>query len=164
MYTFMIGALISLVLIVVCSAMFYELLAHLWLLVAKLMGRPRTQIIVTIVANFVAHTIAVWLFGVAYFLLDAVFGMGALKGAAADGSFFEYTYFSGVTYSSLGMGDMYPTGPVQQLLIGVESVLGLVLIGWTVTFTYMVTHQYMIHRSGRDHPLLSWRTRIMDRD
>lgn len=145
MDNFLIAASVSLVLVVVCTAIFYEILAHVWVNLPKLEGRPRTQILVTMLSAFAGHTAATWLFGVTYYVLDKVLHFGALKGADAENSFFHYIYFSGVTYSSLGLGDIYPTGGLQ-LLIGVEATLGLILIGWTVTFTYIVTEKYLFHR------------------
>lgn len=150
MESFLIAAGISAMLILVCSAIFYEVLAHVWVKLPKLEGRPRTQILVTIFSTFFAHTTAVWLFGVSFYLLDKVFHFGTLKGADAESGFLSYMYFSGVTYSSLGLGDIYPTGGLQ-LLIGVEAILGLILIGWTVTFTYIVTEKYLFHRRKPNH-------------
>ena len=69
---------------------------------------------------------------------------GTLEGEGAL-SFFDYVYFSGVTYSSLGMSNVDATRGLQLLAV-VESVLGLVFIGWTVTFTYAVTEKYLYHR------------------
>lgn len=145
MEQFFVAAAISLVLILSCSTIFYEVLAHVWVNLPKLEGRPRTQILLTIVATFIGHTACVWIFGISFYVLDTQFGFGTLQGGDANNGFFPYMYFSGVTYSSLGLGDIYPTGGLQ-LLIGVEAILGLVLIGWSVTFTYLVTEKYLFHR------------------
>ena len=36
-----------------------------------------------------------------------------------------------------------------QMLVGIESILGLILTGWTVTFTYIVTEKYLAHRKEK---------------
>ncbi|MES2984106.1 MAG: ion channel [Pseudomonadota bacterium] len=145
MVSFLIASGIGIVLILICVAIFYEVLAHVWVNLPRLEGRPRAQILLTVFATFFAHTVAVWLFGSIYYVLDKFLHFGTLKGADAENGFLSYVYFSGVTYSSLGLGDIYPTGGLQ-LLIGVEAILGLLLIGWTVTFTYLVTEKYLFHR------------------
>ena len=45
-------------------------------------------------------------------------------------------YFSLVTYTSLGYGDIAPLGPAR-LLAGIESLIGLGLIAWSASFTYL---------------------------
>jgi hypothetical protein len=144
MVDFIIASGISLALILACVTIFYEVLAHVWVNLPKLEGRPRAQIIFTILATFFAHTVAVWIFGAAYYLLDKQFGFGTLGGNISH-ELLEYVYFSAVSYSSLGLGDVYPTEGLQ-LLVGVEAILGLILIGWSVTFTYLVTEKYLFHR------------------
>jgi hypothetical protein len=144
MLSFLIAAVISLGLITICSAVFYEVLAHVWVNLPRLEGRPRLQILLTILATFFGHTICVWIFGLTYYALDKFFGFGALAGNISH-ELLGYVYFSAVSYSSLGLGDVYPTQGLQ-LLVGVEAIMGLILIGWSVTFTYLVTEKYLFHR------------------
>ena len=141
---FFIAAIISLSLIGASTAIFYEILAHIWVNLPRLNGHPRLQIITTIFAVFLGHTAIVWLFGVSYYVLDKQFDFGTLGGNITH-EMLEYVYFSAVSYSSLGLGDVYPTEGLQ-LLVGVEAILGLILIGWSVTFTYLVTEKYLFHR------------------
>ena len=149
MESFLIASLISLVLIIVCVVIFYEILAHVWVSLPKLEGRPRTQILVTVLSAFLGHTIVVWIFGVTFYLLEHHFKFGALTGKF-EKELINYVYFSGVTYTSLGLGDIYPQNELR-LLIAVEALTGLILIGWTVTFTYLVTEKYLAHKRERRH-------------
>lgn len=48
---------------------------------------------------------------------------------------FAHVYFSFTTYTSLGYGDIVPVGPAR-FIAGLESLMGLVLIAWTASFTY----------------------------
>jgi hypothetical protein len=144
MENFAIASVISVVLIIACVSVFHEILAHIWVNLPRLEGKPRRQILLTVLASFVGHTIAVWLFGIAYYVLATHFAFGKL-GGDIDHELIDYVYFSAVSYSSLGLGDVYPMGGLQ-LLVGVEAILGLILIGWTVTFTYIVTEKYLTHR------------------
>lgn len=138
---------ISIALIIACVAIFYEVLAYCLMHLPKLEGHPRKQILLTVLMSFVGHTAAVWLFGLTYYVLSQHLGFGGLKGEI-DHEMIDYVYFSAVSYSSLGLGDVYPVGGLQ-LLVGVEAILGLILIGWTITFTYLVTDKYLAHRSNR---------------
>ncbi len=141
---FLIASVIATGLILVCVAIFYEIMAHVWLMLPRLEGRPRTQILLTVFASFLGHTIAVWVFGLTYYALEQYFAFGALTGHIEHG-IFDFVYFSAVSYSSLGLGDVTPIGGLR-LLVGVEAILGLILIGWTITFTYIVTEKYLVHR------------------
>ncbi|MFZ4540997.1 MAG: ion channel [Rickettsiales bacterium] len=144
MLAFLIATLLCFGLVVTCVVIFYEVLAHVWVNLPRLDGRPRLQILLSILAMFVAHSVAVWIYGATYYVLDKIFDFGSLSGAVTH-DFFSYIYFSAVSYSSLGLGDVYPTGGLQ-LLVGVEAITGLILIGWSVTFTYVVTEKYLFHR------------------
>ena len=147
MENFAIAAGVSLGLITFCVAVFYEIMAHIWVLLTKLEGHPRAQIFVTVMASFLGHTIAVWAFGLVYYALSNWFHFGALEGRI-DHEILDYVYFSVVSYSSLGLGDVYPVGGLQ-LLVGVEAITGLILIGWTITYTFIVTERYLAHKKER---------------
>ena len=51
--------------------------------------------------------------------------------------FSEYVYFSAVSYTSLGLGDIYPTGGLR-LVTGAEALLGLLMIAWSASFAYLL--------------------------
>ncbi len=144
---FVVASVVSLGLILFCTAMFYEILAHVWLVLPRLEKHPRLQILLTVFSAFVGHTIAVWAFALTFYILDHGFGFGSLKGDTVH-HILDYAYFSVVSYSSLGLGDVAPTGGLR-LLVGVEAIMGLILIGWTVTFTYLVTEKYLAHKRRR---------------
>ncbi|MBI3710771.1 MAG: two pore domain potassium channel family protein [Proteobacteria bacterium] len=98
---------------------------------------PRAKIVVIVFTAFLAHTVEVWLYAVAYFIAD-MFDAGHLAdrfGGRIDG-FLDCVYFSSATYTSLGLGDVVPLHELR-LLAGVEALNGLVLIGWSASFTYL---------------------------
>lgn len=143
MLTFLISTMICAALIISCTALFYEIMAHVWVILPRLKG-IRSQILLTVSSTFFAHTLVVWIFGAAFFIMDVYFHFGDLKGAD-ENSFMQYVYFSGVSYSSLGFGNIDATGGLQLITV-VESILGLTFIGWSVAFTYVVTEKYLFHR------------------
>lgn len=146
MMPFLTASAISLVLIIVSVVVFYEILARTWLQLPKLDGKPALQILLTILASFVGHTAAIWIFGLTYYELHQL-GYGGL-GGTTEHSLMDYIYFSSVSYSSLGLGDVFPLGDLR-LLVAVEAILGLILVGWTVAYTYLFMDKYLVHRHKR---------------
>ncbi|MHB8622686.1 MAG: ion channel [Sulfuricaulis sp.] len=45
-------------------------------------------------------------------------------------------HFSAETYTSIGFGDIYPLGTLR-MIAGIEAPSGLLLIGWSASFTYL---------------------------
>ena len=80
MENFAIASVISVLLIIACVAVFHEILAHIWVNLPRLEGKPRRQILLTVLASFVGHTIAVWMFGIVYYVLSQHFSFGGLSG------------------------------------------------------------------------------------
>ncbi|MDG1286377.1 MAG: ion channel [Rickettsiales bacterium] len=66
--------------------------------------------------------------------------IGSLSGEFERG-FLSYIYFSAATYSSLGIGDIFPKGPLR-FVTGVEVLNGLVLIAWSASFTYLTMEKF----------------------
>ena len=155
----MIPAMItSTVLVVVTVLIHYEVLRITSDHLTGLPLPPRARILVVVIATFAAHTIEVWLYGVAYFVSIEKFGLGGFGGQAAAG-FEDSLYFSAVTYTSLGLGDYYPTRGLR-LIAGVEALNGLLMIGWSASFTYLAMEKYWpLHRERRVHRTRSGRTR-----
>lgn len=53
----------------------------------------------------------------------------------------QYIYYSFITYTSLGFGNLMPTGTLR-FLTGLKALTGLLLITWTASFMYMKMQQY----------------------
>jgi hypothetical protein len=64
------------------------------------------------------------------------FGLGSIDGEVS-GTWLDFFYFSVSTYTTLGVGDVVPIGPLR-VVAGIESLTGLVLIGWSASYTYLV--------------------------
>lgn len=141
--------IITTLLVLATVILHYEILRGITDILPRLPVMPRYRIIFVIIAAFVGHTVEVWLFGFAYWVSHGHLGLGTLQGDY-DGSLVESVYFSVVTYSSLGFGDVYPTGSLR-LMAGVEALTGLVMVGWTVSYTYIAMQElWDLHPGRRD--------------
>ena len=51
-------------------------------------------------------------------------------------------YFSIITYTTVGFGDVV-LGPPWRLLAGIEGLTGIILVGWSTAFVFaVVNHMY----------------------
>lgn len=111
--------------------------------------RPRARILVVIFFAFGAHLLEVALFAAAFYGLVEQGGIGALSGNRQAG-FYDYFYFSLSNYTSLGLGDLYLQDELR-ILSGVEALIGLMMITWTASFTYLTMEKFWdLHGPGDD--------------
>jgi voltage-gated potassium channel Kch len=118
----------------------YEFLRGLNVLLPKVNIPSRRKLLVVVITTFVAHAIEIAMYGLGMYLLVTYMDVGILAGqhlTAVD----TFLYFSTETYTSLGFGDIRPVGPIR-LLVGVEALNGLLLIGWSASFTYLAMERF----------------------
>lgn len=132
--------LVSCLLVVATTILHYEILGSLNSRLPALGIPSRAKLVVVILAAFVAHAAEMAMYSAALYILVAWLGAGSLTGTAGF-SFANCLYFSAETYTSLGFGDVTPVGPVR-LLAGVEALNGLLLIGWSASFTYISMEKF----------------------
>jgi hypothetical protein len=101
---------------------------------------PRGRILLVIAAVLLAHMVEIGLYAVAFALCEDPLRLGLIDGAL-EGSALDVLYFSITTYTTLGVGDLHARGPLR-LLAGIESLNGLVLIGWSASFTYLSMERF----------------------
>ncbi len=128
----------TLVLVILCVMLHYEamrLLRRAGNLLHRNNAWHRWHLSILVCCLLIVHVIEVVLFGWAYCELIDGDGYGAIVGGqAAD--FAECTYFSLISYTTLGYGDLVPSGSLR-FMAGMEALTGLLLIGWTVSFMYL---------------------------
>jgi hypothetical protein len=123
------------ILIAIAVLIHYEALNQLSIIIPKLPIRPRLRVLAGILGTLVAHVIEMWIFAFGYYFMVHSNKFGALEGAF-DSSLLDCVYFSFVTYTSLGFGDIQPSGNLR-FLAGLEALTGLVLITWTASFMFI---------------------------
>ena len=103
-------------------------------------GHGRWHMLIIIYGVIVVHILEIAIYGFGYWLGDIIFDIGQFAGVRAV-NFREYIFFSAETFTSLGLGDVYPLGALR-LIASVEVLNGLILIGWSTSFTFLVMIKY----------------------
>ena len=137
----MLTVILACVLLISTTTMIhYEALRGLSRHLPALRIARRSKLLVVIFSAFVAHALEIAVYGIALFVLVKDFGVGKLVGPLGF-SLINCLYFSAETYTTLGFGDLVPTGAVR-LLAGTETLNGLLLIGWSASFTYLSMERF----------------------
>ena len=118
----------------------YEFLYRISTVIPKMKIKHRFRIVFGVFGAIVAHSIEIWIFSLAYYLLPNIEGMGYLEGNF-NGTLMDCVYFSYTTFTTLGFGDIEPHGHIRHL-VGLESLTGLLLITWTASFLYFEMQRY----------------------
>lgn len=127
--------LFNALLVGICVLIHFEVLNLLTVYTPNPRISRRVSILLGIFGSLCAHLIEIWIFGIGIFLLLKTETMGKLEGNTTQ-SFIDCVYFSLTTYTSLGFGDIAPTGWIR-FLAGMETLTGLVLIAWTASFMFL---------------------------
>lgn len=126
----------------------YEVLRLTGAYLPRLRIRTRQRILVVIAACLVAHLLEVALYAGVLAILFNFPAFGTIEGAF-DGTATDFLYFSITSYTTLGIGEIYPLGPMR-LIVAVEALNGLLLITWSASFCYL-NMQSDWHPETEDH-------------
>ena len=101
-------------------------------------SRPRRwHVGVTVLVLMAAHVLEILVYGVGLYVAGHYLDLGGLAEVDDEAALFsDYLYFSLTSYTSLGIGDVFPQGALR-FMTGVEALLGLVMIGWTSSFLFL---------------------------
>ncbi len=134
-HSYVIVAVSTLAIVAGCILMHYEALSQLTGRLKRIRIRPRPRILVMIFTIMLIHIAEIWIFAIGYYALCLDTSHGQLIAAHSVG-LLDYVYYSAVCYTTLGLGDITTIGNIR-FLTGMESLAGFVLIGWSVSFTYL---------------------------
>jgi hypothetical protein len=93
----------------------------------------RIGLLIGVFTLFAAHSLEVWIFAGGLYFANEIAGLGSLSGAF-DGSARDYLYISLVNYTTLGYGEIVPTGHLRTIC-GFEALTGLLMMAWSAAFT-----------------------------
>lgn len=131
--------------VVIAVLLHYE---ALWLISRQIekSRRPHRQRILGMAFGvLMTHIVEIWLFGITGWWLIEPLSIGALQGYDSF-NVLDYVFFSAVTYTTVGYGDIYAIGPVR-FLYGTLALTGFVLITWSASFTFIEMQKHW--RVGR---------------
>jgi Ion channel len=135
-----VALIIGLLLVTVTVLLHYELLQFAAGLPDKLTFPTRPRILIVLAVVLAAHVLEASLYAAAFYVMQTHLQIGALVGHL-EGDLLDYFYFSIATYTTLGIGDVHPSG-LMRFVAGIEALNGLVLIGWSASFTYLTMEQF----------------------
>jgi hypothetical protein len=135
------AACFSLILLTACILIHYEVLRTLNDRLPGASWLPtRMRVVAALFGAMASHFGQIAIFAFAYYILRDKFGMGQF-GGQFDDIYSSFLYFSAETYTTLGLGDIYPMGPLR-LVLGTETLTGLLMVSWTASFTYLEMRRY----------------------
>lgn len=139
--------LISLLLVAATIAIHYEILRVTSLRLTHWPLAPRMRIILILIAALFSHALQVLLYAVVYLWLEDIGGFGTIGGDRGH-DLEDAFYFSITSYTTLGIGDLFPTGALR-IISGLEALNGLVMVGWTASMTYLYMEKFWHLRPRR---------------
>jgi hypothetical protein len=127
-------------LLLLTTVMHYEATRLLNRFLPRVAIAGRARLIVVVVCLFLAHVTEALVYATAYVVLARHTGLGSL-GHESPPSFGASLYFSMETFSSLGYGDIVPSGALR-LLAGTQALNGLLLIGWSASYAHIAMERF----------------------
>lgn len=136
-------------LVATCFFLHLTVMQYLARLIYNREAEYKHPMLIVIFSLFAAHLAEVMIYAAGLALLEAA-GAGSLGGAIVGGRdwYIDHFYFSIASYTTLGIGDILPTGGIR-IVAGVEALNGLVLVAWSASFTYLVMER-LWGRKGAD--------------
>lgn len=140
----LIAVLIILVLCVVTVMIHMEGLWYMRRNLRWVVDNPRLGLVTVVLLLLALHVIEISFYAVGYIAADLWFDIGNF----ADEKGFDtlsYFYYSAVTFTAVGYGDILPTG-VIRLIAAAEALNGLTLISWSGAFTFIAMQRFWSDR------------------
>jgi Ion channel len=131
----------TLVAVTLVSGLHFEVLSHCSRLLPVVSPQRRRRVLFLIMIILVTHVVEIWIFAVGYYALTSSGSFGRLTSTILDqglnmSSLFDFVYYSAMVYTTVGFGDVVPTGAIR-FMTGMEALTGLVMITWSASFTYL---------------------------
>jgi hypothetical protein len=108
--------------------------------ISRLSDTGGLRIAALVLLALVIHLLEIFLFAGGFYLFDVLEGYGDLIGDTTAG-YQDFFYYSAVTYTTLGFGDITPEGPLR-VLTAIESLMGLLLSAWTASVIFLAMQRY----------------------
>ena len=136
----MVVVAVTVAIVIACVGLHYEALSLFTTRIKRIKLPVRRHILVLIFLILAVHVVEVWIFGCGYYYLITGTGHGTLL-ASYPLSFLDCIYYSAVCFTTLGLGDVIPTGAVR-FVTGTEALTGFVLVTWSASFTFVEMERF----------------------
>ncbi|WP_146450294.1 ion channel [Bythopirellula polymerisocia] len=139
------------VILILCGLVIMSVAIHLSVLrflihfVRRMRFFPILGMGISMFAAILGHLFEIWIFSLAIMQMcnDKRFGSFANEVQLTKS---DYFYYSSLSYTSLGFGDIAPEGALRALA-AVEAITGLVLIAWTASFAFLAMQELWATKS-----------------
>lgn len=122
-------------LVAVTFVFHYRVLLWLGQNTPKMKLPTQTQVLVIVIVLFLAHIVEISFYAMTYSWSVSSLELGIFRGAPVGGAM-SYLYYSGVIYTTLGLGDIQPEGHIR-FITAMEALNGFLLITWSASFTFL---------------------------
>tara|TARA_Y100001960_G_scaffold324529_1_gene405109 strand:- start:823 stop:1311 length:489 start_codon:yes stop_codon:yes gene_type:complete len=140
-YVLVISVLISFAL----TIFHYEVLGWLTTVIAKIKNVRKIHVLIAMLALTATHMISIGIYAIIYYVMINILEVGGILNTVHTHfdttSFRDLIYYSITVYTSLGFGDLVPTGGLR-VISGLETLNGLILVAWTASYSYLVMSKY----------------------
>ena len=126
---------LAFILVAVTFTFHYRVLLWLGSNTQKYGLERQTQVLMIVITLFLAHIIEIGFYALIYSWSVSSLDLGIFGGAPVDDSM-NYLYYSGVIYTTLGLGDIQPLGHIR-FITAIEALNGFLLITWSAPFTFL---------------------------
>lgn len=102
---------------------------------------PRIRVALLVFVAILVHLLEIAIFAAGIIVLISLHEFGQLLSTTSGTDFKTAFYYSAVTYTTLGFGDILPTEELR-LFTAVEALTGLLLSAWTASAIYLNMQRY----------------------
>ena len=96
---------------------------------------PRLGVLSVVMICLILHVLEISLYAMGFLTGDRWFAIGQFNDEKSL-DVMAYFYYSAITYTAVGYGDILPNGDIRLLAVA-ESLNGLLLIGWSGAYTFI---------------------------
>jgi hypothetical protein len=127
------------VIVAICVLLHYEAFRFL----GRTLGahvHKRIGVLLVMLGLLITHFLEIWIFALAYIFLEQRLGFGHIAGMK-NGDIFDYFYYSSISYTTVGFGDLVPVRAIR-MLTAVEGLAGLARITWSASFRFLAMQRF----------------------
>lgn len=132
--------IIAIILVLINVILHYEALNVLSNLLEKIKHAGKARIAILICCLIPVHILEIWIFAGGIIFAGREGTLGHIHGVENQ-HILDYVYYSAMTYTTVGFGDLYPVGSLR-FIAAIEALVGLMLITWSASFTYLEMKQF----------------------